>query len=503
MDRTDPPTDLTICAKTQKIRQTWNKYNLYNLMRMRNPRIGTGDVETFFQQKWRAKGMLRAYHGEHVVERKWERMFSRRLLGVAEMDPAYMALHDGSELAAGRGSGKDERPAWGDERVSKRVLTPYMQMAFAPMERRLDIAVFRAMFASSARQARQLCVHGKVKVNGKVVSTCTHTYIYTTFRGLGLGLGFQKQASYRIKFYSNEFYPNKQMPYPAYRLNPGDMFQVEPDMVMLATGQQKGPAGSENKKNKASSSSSSGEEEGEEAVVAEVEEEASESETAPPAATTTTTTTEQDPDTTDVTEPAPSKADLAPTRRQIQDLVEHARDVLDENDLSVAQKRKLRAFIKQARPLLSRAGRASASATDIADELSSMMAGLKVSSSSSSSDSAGTSTEKGEAGEGETRQTAGDSIDELTKEERKALERLIREEEENPHDPSKPYLTPWRPRPYMSPFAFIPRYLEVNPNVCAAVYLRHPVARVGTAEVPTPYPNEINQLAFNWYLRRR
>ncbi|KAI1252912.1 hypothetical protein MGN70_005119 [Eutypa lata] len=450
--------------KRPKIRQTWNKYNLYNLMRMRNPRIGTGDVETFFQQKWRAKGMLRAYHGEHVVERKWERMFSRRLLGVAEMDPAYMALHDGSELAAGRGSGKDERPAWGDERVSKRVLTPYMQMAFAPMERRLDIAVFRAMFASSARQARQLCVHGKVKVNGKV------------------------------------------MPYPAYRLNPGDMFQVEPDMVMLATGQQKGPAGSENKKNKASSSSSSGEEEGEEAVVAEVEEEASESETAPPAATTTTTTTtttEQDPDTTDVTEPTPSKADLAPTRRQIQDLVEHARDVLDENDLSVAQKRKLRAFIKQARPLLSRAGRASASATDIADELSSMMAGLKVSSSSSSSDSAGTSTEKGEAGEGETRQTAGDSIDELTKEERKALERLIREEEENPHDPSKPYLTPWRPRPYMSPFAFIPRYLEVNPNVCAAVYLRHPVARVGTAEVPTPYPNEINQLAFNWYLRRR
>lgn len=178
MDRTDPPTDLTICAKTQKIRQTWNKYNLYNLMRMRNPRIGTGDVETFFQQKWRAKGMLRAYHGEHVVERKWERMFSRRLLGVAEMDPAYMALHDGSELAAGRGSGKDERPAWGDERVSKRVLTPYMQMAFAPMERRLDIAVFRAMFASSARQARQLCVHGKVKVNGKVVSTYIHTHIY-------------------------------------------------------------------------------------------------------------------------------------------------------------------------------------------------------------------------------------------------------------------------------------------------------------------------------------
>lgn len=135
---------------------------------MRQPKVGF-DGETFFQQKWRAKGMLRAYHGEHVVERKWERMFSRRLLGVADMDPAYMARHDGSELAAGRGSGRDQRPTHGDAVVRKPTLTPYMQMAFAPMERRLDIAVFRAMFASSARQARQFCVHKKVKVNGKVV----------------------------------------------------------------------------------------------------------------------------------------------------------------------------------------------------------------------------------------------------------------------------------------------------------------------------------------------
>lgn len=62
---------------------------------------------------------------------------------------------------------------------------------------------------------------------------------------------------------------------------------------------------------------------------------------------------------------------------------------------------------------------------------------------------------------------------------------------------------PWRPRPYMSAFAFIPRYLEVNQNVCSAVYLRHPVVRPGLAEVPTPFPEGLNQLAFNWYLRRR
>lgn len=70
-------------------------------------------------------------------------------------------------------------------------------------------------------------------------------------------------------------------------------------------------------------------------------------------------------------------------------------------------------------------------------------------------------------------------------------------------DDSKPYRTPWRPRDYMSAFAFIPRYLEVNQMICSAVYLRHPVARPGLAEVPTPVSQETSQLAFNWYLRRR
>ncbi|RYP66158.1 hypothetical protein DL769_006102 [Monosporascus sp. CRB-8-3] len=442
--------------KRPKLRQTWNKYNLYNLVRMRSPKIGTSDNETFFQQKWRAKGLLRAYHGEHVVERKWERMFSRRLLGVADMDPAYMARNDGSELAAGRGSGRDEPPRWDAETIRRRTLTPYMQMAFAPMERRLDIAVFRAMFASSARQARQLCVHGKVKVNGKV------------------------------------------MPYPAYRLNPGDMFQVDPDMVMLATGQKKDPKnlGPERfKKNKAGKGAS-GEEAGEAASEqeAEAEAEAAAGEPEEQAAEAQ----EQDPDTTDA--PEPEKADLAPTRRQIQDLVRYAKEVIAEADLSAAQKQKLRAFMRQAKPLLSRAGRANAEPSDIADELSRMVGDLKLSSPSESSSST-QETQQSQQQNGEA--TTNTSIEDLTGDERRALERLIREEEENPHDPSKPYLTPWRPRDYMSPFAFIPRYLEVNQNVCAAVYLRHPVARVGDAEVPTPYPYEINQLAYNWYLRRR
>lgn len=189
-----------------RVRQTWNKYNLYNLIKgLSVPPI---THKTFFQQKWFAKSLTRGYHGEHIKERQWERMFSRRINAVVNMDPKYMALHDGSEQAAGRGSGlkldprrkytRDEKygPAAGNNLIDDK-RTPYMGMTFAPMERRLDIAVHRAMFASSARQARQFVVHGAVTVNGK------------------------------------------KMVYPGYQLNPGDLFQVDMDHVLYATGASK------------------------------------------------------------------------------------------------------------------------------------------------------------------------------------------------------------------------------------------------------------------------
>merc|ERR1711964_650645 len=96
--------------------------------------------------------------------------------------------------------------------------------------------------------------------------------------------------------------------------------------------------------------------------------------------------------------------------------------------------------------------------------------------------------------------TYNEKITKQLEEERQLRMSKIKEEV---HDPTKPYATPWRPRPYMSAFAFIPRYLEVNHKICSAVYLRDPVARPGTTEVPTPFPQEIQQLAFTWYLRRR
>ncbi|KAI0019508.1 alpha-L RNA-binding motif-containing protein [Xylariomycetidae sp. FL0641] len=442
--------------KRPKLRQSWNKYNLYNIARQKSPAIGLDDRQTFFQQKWRAKGMLRAYHGEHISERKWQRMFSRRVLGVAPMDAKEMALTDGSRVASGRGSGREPSRFELLHDLIPQNRTPYMQMTFAPMERRLDIAVFRAMFASSARQARQFCVHGAVKVNGKM------------------------------------------MPFPAYRLNPGDMFQVEPEKVLFATGAKKRVADFTRRHPKPSAIDQ--DTDADVAEESDVEAKTDEDVSAP----------EQDPETTDASDPV-ARPDMKPTRQQIIRMTTQIKSILEEEDLRVAQKRKLRKFIKDAKPLLSRIGRPNATPADITKELNSMMSELHLTDSNATRGSTPPQQQQQQqpsptssaVPSGVFKKEFADLSPSQFKELEQRMADYIREDEENPIDASKPYATPWRPRNYMSPFACIPAYLEVNQNICSAVYLRHPVARPGQGEVPTPYNERVSQLAYNWYLRRR
>merc|ERR1711977_551041 len=138
--------------KQVKFRASWNKYNLYNLTRLKP--INTAFL-TFYQQKWKAKSMSRGYHGEQIRAKQWQRMFTPKLNAVVPMDPRYLAENDGSELAAGRGSGL-EQPVDPTRLRFGRKNIPYMHMTYAPIEKRLDMAIFRALFASSAKKARQL-----------------------------------------------------------------------------------------------------------------------------------------------------------------------------------------------------------------------------------------------------------------------------------------------------------------------------------------------------------
>ena len=80
------------------------------------------------------------------------------------MSSFNLSASDGVAESAGTGSGLEKRL---NPRATKKI--PHSSMVYWPMERRLDTAIFRALFASSARQARQFVVHGSVKVNGEKV----------------------------------------------------------------------------------------------------------------------------------------------------------------------------------------------------------------------------------------------------------------------------------------------------------------------------------------------
>ncbi|KAF3918604.1 hypothetical protein AA313_de0202836 [Arthrobotrys entomopaga] len=339
-------------------RQSWNKHNVYNIFRYRLP---TTSGRTFFQQKFKAKQETRRFHGEYLTERKWNSMFRHTLRGVVRMNPAEMAANDGSAAVAGRGSGVDVPTSV--RRAVRRAHDPpipFAQMAFAPLERRLDTAVYRALFASSVRQARMLCIHGKVAVNG-------------------------------VK-----------MPHAGYMLNPGDMFSIDPMVVMKAIGQGAGSR-----------------------VYTKLSDQA--------------------------------KSDLIAA-------------------IEVGQKE------RKSSTSLKRDDKKVLSGNTMAEVEGNVLKTTTTASESS---------EKKKEGEAE------------EEEEGKSFKLPPNWRTYLPKHPRWKLYDTWQPRRFMNLFAFIPRYLEVNHNICHAVYLRHPVARSGSAEIPNPFNNETMQLAYNWYLRRR
>jgi ribosomal protein S4 len=258
-----------------------------------------------------------------------------------------------------------------------------------------------------------------------------------------------------------------QMPFPGYQLNPGDMFQVEPSSVMFATGAPKTRSSVARRVTKEKAA-----------------ERAAEREANPvrPASTTATAT--------ESTRDEPTPAEL---KKHLQTLMEQVDDVLAE-DVKAKDKQKFRSFrqsVKKAISLWRTANPETISTLDTQFDFLKTQIAERAATLAPRDPSA---------------------AEPLISEEdqaklRSAFEKLRFETEHtsawNKRNATAPYATPWRPRDYMSAFAFIPRYLEVNQNICAAVYLRHPVARPGLAEVPTPFHLETGQLAFNWYLRRR
>lgn len=422
--------------------------------------------------------MTRAYHNPYVREGQWTRMFDRRLPAVVPMDHKYLAKYDGSEMASGRGSGLDKsglRAGNGDgdflgqqqQRVQK---TPYMHMTFHPLERRLDTAIWRALFASSVKQARQFVVHGWVTVNGK------------------------------------------KMVYPGYQLNPGDMFQVDPDRVMYATGARKRESGSPLSDDEEESEwveDKSPSTENEKGIETEAEVMEGDSATEGEEGAATTESGEG------VKEENSEQDKTKDAKKALKDLVARAKSIMEDGKRHLSGKRQqeLREFTRLVRTTMSKLGRGGTEAgetminsvADLEVTLAEIMAKVPDDAlpTQTTSKQLADDVEKGISSSNPQAQDPNRTDAYNARKDAELLWAALERARANPVDASKPYATPWKPRPFMSAFAFIPRYLEVNQKICSAVYLRHPVARPGLAEVPTPFHAETMALAFNWYLRRR
>lgn len=306
------------------------------------------------------------------------------------------------------------------------------------------------------------------------------------------------------------------MRYPGYLLNPGDLFQVNPELVMYATGAPK----DKQERREARIARKKAAEEAEQAEQAEQAEGEQQTEEAKPAGEGNKETKEhEDP------------------RETLKALLGQAKTIMAGNKdvLPAKRKQELRGFQKAVRRVLSRSEASTVLADNLEEQFSELISLLKAKkmenmpgdgknaqrsrrSQEDEADSPSVETSSAQPGEklteaykvaaqsvmaGQDAKLDADLTSELTDEEFDVLKRALVQLRDNPIDHTKPYATPWRPRDYMSAFAFIPRYLEVNQNICAAVYLRHPVVRPGFSEVPSPFGESIGTAAFAWYLKRR
>ncbi|CAG8726059.1 7132_t:CDS:2, partial [Acaulospora colombiana] len=158
-------------------RMSWAAVNLYHLWaRSLGPLSGPDETSfrrtflTLFQQRWKAKRLVRGYHGDQIGEKKFKRYYlpefipdvrPRRPMGLGIRDIESLRMMNRTKEAVAR-----ERKA--KEEDEELASAPVGSLMFIEVERRLDTIVFRSCLSTSVYQARHLVLTGKVKLNGVV-----------------------------------------------------------------------------------------------------------------------------------------------------------------------------------------------------------------------------------------------------------------------------------------------------------------------------------------------
>lgn len=102
---------------------------------------------TIFQQLFASKRNLRSYHGEHLTENQFKNNWVPTLHAVSKLASKADVTTDKIDIS------------------STMFETPYQMQAVAFLERRLDVAIYRALLAPSVRVARKIILSKGVTVN--------------------------------------------------------------------------------------------------------------------------------------------------------------------------------------------------------------------------------------------------------------------------------------------------------------------------------------------------
>ncbi|KAK9451016.1 mitochondrial 37S ribosomal protein uS4m [Limtongia smithiae] len=411
------------------VRSSWHKQNFYNIFKKATPfTLSLKD----FAKRWRSKKETRAYHGDHLTERQWQGIFSPTLSAVS-----HIKEHNSTE-------------ALSDEREE----VPLAMQLYAPLERRLDTALFRAMFASSPKQARQYITTGKVRVNGEKMK--------------------------------HAFYP----------LRPGDVFSVDPECVMRALGRQKPTTAKSEEidakqielfeqflarcrenpeemfREKFQPISVDGKYHPErlhrqvrQMAAARVQEQIAGIDS-------------EEFDKTEYIEEAQTELDMLRTKYE------------EDPEARLSEDKSLDESIKQALALKVKAGD-SKHKDLIAKMVQSKLDGKKDELRELYRSFSGPST------------VYSPTWYYAYLEEYCGSKLPWQQGAYGLQEPDKSYFTPWTPRTFLAPFAILPAHIEISFKTCTAVYMRDPVIRRGHSEILSPLPLELHEGAYKFYVRRR
>ncbi|TDL20544.1 alpha-L RNA-binding motif-containing protein [Rickenella mellea] len=151
-------------------RMSWSPANLYNLWRRSTVKsketVFTRTDATLFQQRWIAKRLTRAYHGDYIPEKIFKRWYLPAML--PDVRPRRKLGDDKESLAKfAQQYDKAEAEKRAREEEERQALAPVGSLMWTEVERRIDVFIFRCCFAHSVYEARRLVIHGRVLLNGR------------------------------------------------------------------------------------------------------------------------------------------------------------------------------------------------------------------------------------------------------------------------------------------------------------------------------------------------